>query len=117
MKFRSVPDNLDLQQLYQVAILVDQYACVELVQPWLKGWLAGKKKTQRENKDIWLFIAWVFGLEETFVELARKVVREVQVDEQGNYLSKHGTIMDEPMPHGLIGMFPFPSFQSFFVFG
>ena len=105
MKFRSVPDNINLQQLYQIAILLDQYACIELVQPWLKGWLAGKKKTQRENKDIWLLIAWVFGLEDTFVELARKVVREAKIDEEGNYLSKEGKIMSDPMPHGLIGTF------------
>lgn len=40
LEFQHVPTKLEFGSLYNMAILVDQYQCVNLVEPWLEGWLA-----------------------------------------------------------------------------
>jgi hypothetical protein len=55
-------------------------------------------------KDKWIFIAWVFGKEKIFENCAARLMREVTVDRHGGCCYSD-RLMDEYMPHGLLGMF------------
>jgi hypothetical protein len=107
LRFNKVPPNLRYQLLYDVAVLVDQYQCIRLVQPWAKTWTRYKEDfndyTEAGNEG-WLFIAWVFGMVETFDWLARKLVRRIRIDEKGAFFCQDGKHLPEPMPPGIIGL-------------
>ena len=40
LRFHDTPTTLAYQTLLQVAVLCDQYQCINLVRPWLPQWLA-----------------------------------------------------------------------------
>jgi hypothetical protein len=106
LQFRRVPKSMCYSQLLQIAILCDQYACVDLVQPWLESWLADEKTvSMEEGQEGWLFIAWVFERESIFEELAKKLVFEIKTNKEGQCLTRNGVVMPEPMPNGIIGEF------------
>jgi hypothetical protein len=104
LKFRLIPRTLTYETLLQVAILCDQYACADLVQPWLESWMHLESTvSMEEGNEGWLFIAWVFGRETTFEELAKKLVLEIRTNKEGECLLKNGDVIPEPMPNGIIG--------------
>lgn len=105
LQFRNIPSKLPYSQLLQVAILCDQYSCASLVAPWLDSWLSDEKTASKEDgKEGWLFIAWAFGRESVFEELAKKLVFEVKIGKNGKCLTKNGEVMPEPMPNEILGM-------------
>ncbi|KAH8594494.1 hypothetical protein B0O99DRAFT_625075 [Bisporella sp. PMI_857] len=100
-KLPSYPLRHDL--ILHLANACDQYDCVKLVRPWLDRWLAeAKEKNFKPGRENWLYIAWVFGREEEFKILSQRLVRDVAVDAEGNYLNKAGARLAEPMPPGII---------------
>lgn len=105
LQFRKVPNGkLEYKLLFEVAKLCDQYNCVDLVRPWLAGWLNGEDGESLEaGKEGWLFIAWVFGRDGVFEASAKKLVRDVTVDADGVCLLGNGKTLPEPMPPGALG--------------
>jgi hypothetical protein len=88
-------------------MLCDQYDCVRLVKPWLSNLLATEdyawqdvKAVQREN---WLFIAWVFGRQKVFGELAQLLVLETSVNSSGKCSAQYSGAGYGPMPPDIIG--------------
>jgi hypothetical protein len=108
LKFDIVPKLLPYQLLYHVAILVDQYQCLKLVLPWLRLWLQDEEsQSMVDGQEGWLFIAWAFGRESVFEQLARKLLKQ-----STNYIGSHsrrakrcGFVkkIPEPMPPGILG--------------
>ena len=87
-----------------MAILVDQYDCVELVQPWLDSWLANDVTRSKKNrKEGWLFIAWVFGRESVFAALANKLLLEVKIGTGGECMTEDEDVLPELMPPQIVG--------------
>jgi hypothetical protein len=85
LKFDIVPKLLPYQLLYHVAILVDQYQCLKLVSPWLKLWSQDEEsQLMVDGQEGWLFIAWAFGRESIFEQLARKLLKR-----STNYFGSH----------------------------
>ncbi|TVY48572.1 hypothetical protein LCER1_G008236 [Lachnellula cervina] len=83
-KFADIPSKLSFERLLNVAILCDEYDCVNLVRPWLSKWFAYKDVTEdsvapEEGHEDYLFIAWVFGRQEIFNKLAKKLLLEVEI--------------------------------------
>jgi hypothetical protein len=104
LQFRSIPATLPYLDLYNVAILCDQYDCVQLVQPWLETWLEYHGKKPFKKISSWLFIAWVFGTEGAFESLAAEMAREVQTNQNGDCLDHRGNFIQyKYMPPGIIG--------------
>jgi len=105
LKFHTLHTGpLPYKLLYQVAILSDKYQCAGLVRPWLDQWLSedGFSESTKPGQEGWLFIAWAFGQEKTFENLASMLVRSVEVNKKGECLrDKHP--LPEPMPNGIIG--------------
>jgi hypothetical protein len=58
LRFQAIPATLPYQTLLQVAVLCDQYQCINLVRPWLPQWLADEETSPlRSSQENWLFIA------------------------------------------------------------
>jgi hypothetical protein len=104
LKFRSIPATLSSMELFHIAILCDQYDCVHLIQPWLETWLQCQEKQPHKKLSGWLFIAWVFGKEGAFKDLAAGIAREAQTNQNGDCLDDSGKkIQSKYMPPGIIG--------------
>ncbi|KAE8447183.1 hypothetical protein EG329_011014 [Mollisiaceae sp. DMI_Dod_QoI] len=101
LKFHMVPAWLPYQLLLQVAVLCDQYDCVNLVLPWLLDtrWLKGESvESLKLGQHKWLFISWVFEREQVFENLAKSLVKTISVTGNGE-LWKDET----PMPPLIMG--------------
>lgn len=102
----KVPPTLTFKDILDIAVLCDKYDCVGLVKPWLPLWLVNEETQYKEPEhEEWLFIAWVFGREKTFRELATKLVREVKTNHKGDCLASTGEILPSRMPPDIVGKF------------
>lgn len=100
VQFVNIPSTLTYHTLLSVAILVDQYDCVELIQPWVKSWLANEEtECLKKGQEHWLFIAWTLGREKVFQNLAEKLVRSLEPIGSGR-------LSNCPMPPQIIGILP-----------
>jgi hypothetical protein len=103
LQFDKIDLSLTVHQLYNVATLCDYYDCVHLVRPWLGSWLAEEvEQSKVPGQEEWLTIAWVFGREKVFTELAARMVREVETNEYGDCLAS-GVGLILSLPLGIIG--------------
>lgn len=104
LQFSKVPILMSFRSIVALAVLCDKYDCAGLVKPWLPFWLMNEPTQWKEpNHEEWLLIAWVFGKDETFTELAKKLVKEVKTNEEGDCLTPTGEIMPSQMPPDIIG--------------
>lgn len=75
LRFSLVPKKPGYVLLLQLAVLVDQYDCIDITRPWLESWMEGETtECVREDQEGWLFISWVFGRDATFKKLSRHLV-------------------------------------------
>ncbi|TVY49041.1 hypothetical protein LOCC1_G001343 [Lachnellula occidentalis] len=106
LKFADVPSKLSYEQFLNVAILCDEYDCVNLVKPWLSKWFAYKHGAENYGayqEGDYLFIAWVFGRQKTFNDLAKMMLLDVRVTEenQSECLTHWGAKFSHLIPQGL----------------
>jgi len=83
-----VPRTLDDDQLYQVAILCDKYDMQQVLGLYLDQWIP--MDTEAGGKisgDRWLFISYVFGREDLFMQLSKELILTSTVDTGGSLLS------------------------------
>jgi hypothetical protein len=96
----TLPNDIFLN----LAVLCNQYLCINLVKPWLPLWLEAKEEPSLKHSRVnWLFVAWVFGREKFFKDLAIKLVYEVKKNDDRENLTGSGEQISEPMPPGIIG--------------
>lgn len=93
---RLVPRVINLDCLLKIAVLVDKYQMVEVVEAYSEGWIKTLKPTLFGNlsSDIgrWVCISWVFGLAPEFEILTRIVVEQ----------------LDGKIPEGFMDYLPVP---------
>ncbi|KAI9048630.1 hypothetical protein LZ554_007462 [Drepanopeziza brunnea f. sp. 'monogermtubi'] len=79
-RIRKIPEQVSLQTLASLSIIVDKYQTLEPVELHLRLWLPELKNqfpTSMSPEVLpWLSIAWVFQLDEDFMDLTRIVQRE-----------------------------------------
>ena len=68
-----VPEDIGVEQLARLAVMVDYYECLELVQAWVSRWLTAMSPSARvpssespRNTTLWICISLVFRLEQEF---------------------------------------------------
>ena len=89
--FDKVPKKVSAEQLYQLAVLVDQYQCVKLLGPFLPGWIGKLAKNPRDKLgERESFVWWTLGMESEFRRYAKERLLDSRVDEDGGYLTEHG---------------------------
>jgi len=105
LKFTAVPRHVAYDVLYQLAILIDEYQCIQLVAPWADSWMFNETAESRlPGQEGWLFIAWVFGRDHVLEGLSQTLVFTANVNEKGElWRLDEKTPIPEPMPNGLIG--------------
>lgn len=105
LNFKAVPRDVSYPLLFQLAVLIDQYQCVNLVSPWLRHWMANEKEESlAQGQEGWLFIAWAFGRSHIFETLARKVLLTAKLNAKGELWRLYeDQPIPEPMPNDLIG--------------
>ncbi|KAF8861572.1 hypothetical protein BDZ45DRAFT_723714 [Acephala macrosclerotiorum] len=91
LQFCKVPPKLSTAELYQVALLCEQYDCHRLIQPWIQGWLQSISKSPKSLRL--LYIAWAFGRDELFSLAAQTIVRHSEVIEDGRNLKFDESIL------------------------
>lgn len=110
LQFHDTPATLPYQTLLQVAVLCDQYQCINLVRPWLSQWLADEESSSMKfGQENWMFIAWVFGREKVYEALARELV--LHLKPINNSVYAHMQKINDPMPPGTIGKIAFIDFR------
>ena len=112
-QFSMLPPDLKFEEILEMAALCDKYDCVGLVQPWLELWLVNEERDCVDpGHEDWLFIAWVFGREKIFQKLARKLLREITIDDNGEGLTAAGESFPGLMPPYIIGMLLYSLLRS-----
>lgn len=106
LKFRSVPRReLTYPKLLAMARICEKYSCVSLVEVFLPDWLDGEEyESDQDNRENWLYIAYVFGRKEIFLSLAGRLVKEVTVSD-GKLLTRTSKKFVGPMPEKIIGKY------------
>lgn len=105
LKFRDIPSQLSYKTLLNIAILCDQYDCVDLVVSFLPQWLSNEEVESKKPGQVnWLFIAWVFGRRKVFEELSKHLIRNLSIGEDDEYYIS-GARVDEPLPAEILGTF------------
>lgn len=103
LQFKDIPLLLEYRDLLQMAVLCDQYDCIPLVIPWLKKWLENKySESKKSGQEGWLFIAWVFGIEEVFQDLAGDMYLRSSIS-MSRELLLDGESLLEPTPPRFVG--------------
>lgn len=106
LKFGEIPRTLSFDALLKLAILCDKYDVAGLVRPYLEGWVEGVKDTvNKPDHEGWLFIAWTFGLANTFTRVAKSLVMSMKRDEHGALVTAENRPLEDGvlMPVGSIG--------------
>ncbi|EAW13266.1 uncharacterized protein ACLA_017130 [Aspergillus clavatus NRRL 1] len=66
---RAVPRRVSIDELVEMAVLVDYYECYEAVEVFTEMWMEALKRKPMagvEDAEKWLFVAWVFQQQEMF---------------------------------------------------
>ncbi|MCJ1307678.1 hypothetical protein MMC25_001326 [Agyrium rufum] len=62
-QFRRVPKAISLEMLAKIAVVVDYYQCLEVVEIFSGAWIASLKQTVPEsysrNTMLWIWISWM----------------------------------------------------------
>lgn len=75
----------------------------------------GRQESKVYGQEGWLIIAWVFGRDEIFEALAKRIVSTIRVNERGELWTIDVDIpIPEPMPLEVIGKLTVPTFISTF---
>lgn len=95
---RLVPRSLSLEMLAKVAVIVDYYDCIEVVEVFSDYWLKGVEKdlptSHGRESILGLLVSWVFSSVDIFEKMTELAVRH------SNCLIK---VADLPIPGDILG--------------
>ncbi|TGO88743.1 hypothetical protein BPOR_0144g00130 [Botrytis porri] len=79
-RLKSITKYLDLILLSRIAILVDKYQCHESTEFVVKVWTVKYRVSPWSRSwyfaAYWIFVAWMFGLDDEFKEATEKIIRQ-----------------------------------------
>ncbi|KAF7947593.1 hypothetical protein EAE96_008677 [Botrytis aclada] len=80
-RFKSIPEQYNLSDLTQIAILVDKYQCHESIHPFKHAWTDHLHADTWGNANFhalacWISVTWVFELNSKFKTATEKLIRE-----------------------------------------
>ncbi|KAF8535224.1 hypothetical protein BDD12DRAFT_938688 [Trichophaea hybrida] len=104
---KKIPNAIDVSQLYEIAAVCEELRCVTIVQPWCNYWVEKLRPTvgKPENGG-WLYIAWVFGLDDIFQTVTRRFLTSGFAGGYGRYIiledEKHSIELGEHISREVI---------------
>jgi len=103
----KIPDEIDFSYLYQLAVVCEDYKCASFVLPSCRNWL-DKWTIEKECYGGWLYIAWVFGLEDIFQTLSGRFSTGAFCEGNGRYATleteEDVKELGENIPQMIIGL-------------
>jgi hypothetical protein len=104
LQFDKVPLQLEFDQLLSIAVLTDKYQATQIVRPWLSNWVNGLKHlVDEDGYEEWLWIAWEFGISDSFEHIANRLVLESRTNSDKQCLTSSGRVLTKNMPPDIIG--------------
>ena len=104
LRFDNLPTSLDFTDLLNLAITCHKYEVVGLVGPFLRSWAWPWSPVFRESGyEQWLFIAWVFGYQDTFETLTDHLAATTRSNSEGDCLTPDGILSNDRMPRLIVG--------------
>lgn len=105
----KIPDDIDFPNLYALAVVCEDYQCAFTLQPWCRNWVDKLRSTIETPGDGgWLYVAWVFGLDDIFQSLTMKLATGAFVATNGREVTLAGDEgvkeLGEDIPQQIIGM-------------
>lgn len=80
--------------LWHMAVICDKYDFTAALSPWVSVW-AEKWKGLVVRHGHWLFIAWTFGLADTFTKVSKGIILEGHYGAGGSFLGARGQELDD----------------------
>lgn len=103
LRFGAIKSSYDYSLIFHVAVLCEKYSCLNLVKPWLNRWLpSGLMASVMTNHHL-LYIAWAFGDEILFKNVATRLVTRMRVAVNGQPFTTVGFGFPRPHPDGIVG--------------
>jgi hypothetical protein len=99
----GIPFIISYKLFLNIAILVDQYDCINLVRPWIGTWFCSVEVLRAKNDGHlgWFFVNWVFGQKDAFKNFAEKLVNEMEISDTRNPIASFGEVLN-PVPPGIL---------------
>ncbi|KXX78805.1 hypothetical protein MMYC01_205643 [Madurella mycetomatis] len=93
--FHKVPGRFDIDQLYSVARIMEQFDCAHLLVPFVEQWADGLKRHilmdgEENDDDKVLYLSWVLGESTCFSTQVAKVSRKATLSDGGTLLDTRG---------------------------
>jgi hypothetical protein len=88
LKFQALPERLPLRALLNLADVAERYNLNHLLMGTLNNWLEPhrEKITRPHYHAFWMRVAWQFGLEEDYLQVAQHLALHCGVDRNGNLM-------------------------------
>lgn len=121
-RFESLPratDLIDIEDLYQLAVLTDKYDLTAVLRPWADDWIRSAQSKHRRWKrehggpvisdsGRLLWVAWEMGDGVLFTGISKDLALYCHVDANGNFLNNTGneivplfsSLLEPPGHHG-----------------
>ncbi|CAG8954740.1 hypothetical protein HYFRA_00004665 [Hymenoscyphus fraxineus] len=108
-RIKTIPKELSRETLFNIAGLVEQYQVLDLVKPYISTWLTeiwdNIPKWINQGLEKTLFIAYVFGQQQEFINISSTIVMHITVESNETlfFSSKHvgGEVALDLLPPGL----------------
>jgi hypothetical protein len=103
-----VPQSIYFDNLLAIAIICDYYDCAGAMRPWDEVWMKPLKPLAGvAGCEGWLFIAWVFGVQEVFGSMTQRFSRcgVVRDEKFGVMVNKEVKKMHNHIPEGIIRIY------------
>lgn len=94
-RFATLPQETDLQTLYDIAVAGDRYQALHLLVPFVKVWLASLDPSNladgaKTNIDKALVLSWILGDAQLFSKSLSKCAYQAQISPDGVLLDADG---------------------------
>ncbi|KAF8246101.1 hypothetical protein K440DRAFT_662334 [Wilcoxina mikolae CBS 423.85] len=101
---RQLPTSLTIDELFNLALVVNKYDCFQPLFPWIRLWVTPHRTTATffGTYHKWLYISWVFEESVLFTSITKKLISETKLDDDGEMVTIQGEKLDECLPDGII---------------
>lgn len=108
-RFASLPQETDLQGLYDITIAADRYQALHLLVPFIKPWLASLDSSTfaegGSHIDKALVLSWILGDAPLFAQLLSKSAYQAQISPDGVLLDAAGHAWSaQPVSKEVLGL-------------
>ncbi|KAK7750172.1 hypothetical protein SLS62_007923 [Diatrype stigma] len=103
VKLPAITNAINLEHIYEIAVLTDKYDCTSLVRPWSSSWLGAASalvpKANISDLEMISWVAWEYGDQKLFEKVTKHMI--IHLGGFSSYCFFKHTLE----PNGLSGMY------------